>query len=186
MTPRQIKENAMNSKRAFTTTEILISTFILIMIFACTFGAFTLVKAVSQYKSAEIALQQNANVIVSKIIRGYTEGGNIVGLRSAASFTIPAATPAGSKIEYVGKDGNTRSYFLSGNTIQYVSPAQSPNQQVVYTAMSAQSVTLRFWETAGSIDHETVGIYLSISQALGNRTASGSVSTYVNLRNTPK
>ncbi|MFA5146465.1 MAG: type II secretion system protein [Candidatus Omnitrophota bacterium] len=176
----------MRNKSAFSTIEVLVSTVIVTLIFASTIGAFMLVKGVFRDKEAEINLQQNVNTIAARIIRGHPEQGSIVGLRSAVSFTIPVVTPAGSRIQYTGTDDNVRSYFLNGNSIIYASPTQSPNQQTIYTAPPGSSVTLRFWEPAGVTDNETVGIYIAVSRQIGNRTISGSLSTYINLRNVPK
>ena len=174
----------MRNKMSFTTTEVLISSVIIVILFACTIGAFMMVKGLFRDKIAEYGLQQSSNTILTKIIRGYKEGGNIVGLRSAVSFSLPVVTPAGSRIDYVGKDGNTRSYFLSVNTIQYSSPTQWPNQRTIYTAPAGATIVLRFWYA--SADRETAGIYFALLQPAGKRTVSGSVSTYVNLRNMPR
>ena len=176
----------MKNRLAFTISEVLIAAFIMAMLFVGTIGVYMFIERAFGTKTAELALQQDVNNIVSKIIRGYKEGGNIVGLRSAASFTLPVVTPAGNRIQYVGSDGWTRSYFLSGNTIQYTSPTQWPNQNTVYTARSGSSITLRFWEPSGSGDHETIGIYLGILRSSGGRVISGSASTYINIRNLQK
>lgn len=176
----------MRKKPAFTTIEALIAAVIMAMIFGGISGAYMLLKGVVVTKTSESNLQQDVTKIAAKIIRGYEEQGGIVGLRSAVSFTLPVVVPAGSSIQYVGTDGQTRNYSLSGNTIQYTSPTQSPVQQVVYTAPAGASITLRFWEPAGSGGHETIGVYLGVSQLSGNRTISGSISTYINIRNLPK
>jgi hypothetical protein len=174
----------LRNKKAFTTVEVLVSSVIIVLIFASTIGTFILVKSVSREWIAEVNVQQTCSALALKIIRGNSEEGNFVGLRSARSFTLPVVVPAGSRIDYVGADGNTRSYFLNGNTIQYISPTQSPNQQAVYSAQASQAVTLTFWEPAGISDHQTVGIQVSVSQA--EPPVTGRVTTYINLRNMPK
>ena len=174
----------LRNKKAFTVVEVLISSSIVVIIFASTLGAFILLKKVSWTWIAEVNVQQTCSTIAAKIIRGNGESGNLVGLRSAKSFTLPVVTPAGSRINYAGMDGNTRSYFLSGSTIQYISPTQSPNQQTVYTAKPFQAIALTFWEPTGISDHQTVGIQVSVSQT--KPSVTGRVTTYINLRNMSK
>ena len=122
----------LRNKRAFTIVEVLVSSFIILTIFTSTVIASIFLKKAYDTWIVEVNAQQDCNLIISKVIRGNSEGGNLVGLRSAKSFTLPVVTPAGSRIDYIGKDGNTRSYFLNGNTIQYISPTQSPSQQMIY------------------------------------------------------
>ena len=177
----------LRNAKAFTMVEVLVSSAIIAIIFASTIGAFLLVKKVSWTWIAKANVQQTCNMIASKIIRGNSEGGNFVGLRSAVSLhngSLPVVTPAGSRIDYDGADGNTRSYFLSGNTIQYISATQSPNQQTVYTAQPGQTVLLTFWEPTGMSDHQTIGIQVSVSQT--EPLVTGRVTTYINLRNMSK
>ena len=174
----------MRNNKAFTITEALFSSFIIVIIFASTIGTSVFIKKVSWVWMAEVNAQQACDAMASKIIRGNNEEGNLVGLRSAKSFTLPVVTPAGSRIDYIGADGNTRSYFLSGSTIQYISPTQSPNQKTVYTAQSGQTVSLTFWEPTGMSDHQTIGVQVLVSQA--SPPATGRVTTYINLRNTSK
>jgi hypothetical protein len=177
--------NGMN-KRAHTLTELLIAGSIAILLVASVLGAFMLIKSIYTHGMANYFLQRDVDTLMAKIVRGSKESTGTYGLRSAVSFTIPSATPAGSRIDFVGTDADTRTYFLNNNTIIYNSPTQAPNQQVIYTPPSNSTVTLLFWEPGGYIDHELVGIYLAVSQQVGGRNASGSITTYVNLRNVPK
>lgn len=178
----------MTNDRGHTLTELMISAVMIIVIVASVIGAFVTAKWICDFSLAQQGLQRDVAYIAEKIIvRNPKDSSGIYALRSAASFNIPLATPSGSRIDFTGTDGNTRSYFVSNNSILYNSPTQSPNQQTVYTAPANSTLTLLFWYPSEYIDNKTVGISVSVSQTLGgNKTVSGSVTTYVNLRNMPQ
>lgn len=176
----------MRGQKGFTLTELLVSVVIIVIVIATAFGTFLFVRIVYDKDIIESELQRDSNVIVETIIRGLKEQGAHFGLRSAVSYTLPAISPAGSEVDFTGLDGNTRKYFLNGLTIQYFNPAALPHQKAIYSAPSGTTITLRFWEPAGYLDHETVGIYVGLSQQSRGNTITGSVSTYTNLRNVPK
>lgn len=171
--------------KAHTLTELLIASTILIILFASCFGTFILTKTICYTSTAEYEIQRDVNTIMTRIIKGVKEQTDVFGLRSAKSYSIPSV----SQINFVGIDNNTRSYLLNNNAITYISPMQSPQQKTIYTAPADSDSILRFWNPyAGQInnDNATVGIYLSVSRRVGDRTVSGSSSTYVNLKNMPK
>jgi hypothetical protein len=175
----------MSDNKAHTLTELLIASTIVIILFASCVGAFILTKTICYTSIAEYNLQRDVNTIMARIVKGVKEQADVFGLRSAKSYSIPAA----SRLDFVGTDGNTRSYLADGNAIIYISPVQSPQQNTIYVVPSDSSMILRFWNPyAGqpNNDNATVGIYLSVSQRIGDRIVSGSSSTYVNLRNIPK
>jgi len=176
----------MKNDRGYTLAEILTVSVILTFVIGSVMGAFVTTKSVCYASIRILGLQREANIIVERIIRGLGDPANAFGLRSATSFSIPASDPVGSEIDFIGTDGNTRKYFLSANSVIYESPTESPVQKSIYTAQANSSLTLRFWQPAGYADNETAGIYISISQNAQNRTLSGSLSTYVNIRNLPK
>lgn len=176
----------IQSRKAYTFAELLIASVIVVVIISSAIAIFVVTKTVYATSIFEYNLQRNANVLVNEIIRGVREPGGAYGLRGAQAYTLPVVSPAGSRIDYTHMDGLVRSFFLSGNSIIYQSPTISPNQRTLLTIPAGATATLRFWKPAGFMDNETVGVYLSISQTVGNRTGSGSLSTYVNLRNIPK
>lgn len=172
----------MTAKRAFTLPEILTASVIIVILFASAIGTFVMVKAFASSSMSEQELQRDIDVIMGRIVRGMKEGTDLFGLRSAKSFTIPSI----AEIDFTGTDANIRKYYLSGASIVYESPAVSPAIQTVYIAPAGATVILRFWEPAGYMDHETVGVYICVTKQAGGKTVSGSLSTYVNLRNIPK
>lgn len=181
----------MDKNRAFTITEVLISSTILVLALTSVLGVFVMTKWLYTFSLAQANLQRDATMIAEKIIirNPIKEELGIYGLRSAKSFAIPITTPTGSEIDFVGTDGLTRKYFLSGKSIIYQSPTQSPNQIAIYTAPANVAITLLFSEPItrfdgeARLDHETVMVYVAVSQNLAGKTAAGSVLTYVNLRN---
>jgi len=162
--------------------ELAIAAALSAVLFASSIGSYLFVKTALYNKFIEYNLTRDVNMILKRVTAGVKEGSLFHGLRSASSFTITGV----SAINYVGSDNNTRQYYLNGNSLVYSSPAQWPNQKTVYTAPAGSTFTVRFWEPAGYSDHETVGIYIGVSQTVGSRTVSGAVSTYVNTRNMPK
>ena len=174
----------MNNK-AFTITELLVTSVIILLIYGSAIGAYLIIQGTYQGWMTEYNMQRNVNLVMLRIQRGVREDTGIFGLRSAVSYTLPVVNPAASEIDFVGTDGNTRRYFLrNNNSIIYESPTQSPRQQTVYTVPAGSSITLQFWKPRS--DGETVEVYLSVSKRTQNRNVSGSLLTYVNLRNMPK
>lgn len=172
--------------KSFTITELLIASVMAVILFTSAFGAFVTTKAIFAGSIEAAALQRDVNVVMQNIIRGKKENAKIMGLRSSKSFTIPAANPAGSEIDFTGTDDQVRKYFLSGNSIIYSNPTKFPVQTTIYTAPAGSSVSLRFWKPAGYLDNEMVGIYISVSKQANTGPISGSLSTYVILKNVKK
>ena len=174
------------NKQAHTMTELLIASAIIVFLFASVLGAFILTKSVYYDSMANYNLQRDVDTVLATIIRGTNEQTGRFGLRSAVSIPAPGLPPipGQNNISFVGTDNNTRRYFLNNNTIVYNSPTQTPNQRVIYTAPPNSNITLRF--ASASADQQVVYIYIAVSQAIGNKTATGSIATNVNLRNMPK
>ena len=147
--------------------------------------ALTSSKQICTSVSADQDLQQTANVIMNKIIKGGSEPGGIFRLSEATSYTITSI----SELRFVGTDGTERRYFLNnaGNQILYRHPTASGTQdQVMYTAPTGTTLTLRFWPLAGSTyANITIGIDVRLSRSVNGRTVTGSVTTLINIRNHP-
>ena len=181
MIRKLIKEMTL-FRSGHTLTEALIVSVVAVILFTSALGVFVVTKTMYSSSIAAQDLQRDANRVLNRIVKGLEEGGVRYGLRSAVSYTIPLVT----QIDFIGTDGNTRRYYLGSGGIVYESPTQSPSVQTIYTVPTGSTFTLRFWEPAGYLDHETVGVYISITKQASNRIVSGSLSTYVNVRNLPK
>lgn len=153
-----------------------------VVLFASVIGIFVVTKTLYLTGMTDQEFQRDVDWVMGRMVAGLKEGGARYGLRPAVSFTIPGVT----EIDFAGTDGGVRKYYLSANSVVYESPAQTPNVQTIFTAPSGAVVTLRFWEPAGYPDHQTIGIYLAIIKQVSGRNISGSLTTYVNLRNLPK
>ena len=170
----------MLGKKAYTLAEFMVASFIVVILFTSTLGVYVMIRAFSSSSIAEENLQRDINGVMSQIVRGMKENGGFYGLRSAVSVTSLSL----AKIDYKGTDGNVREYNLSNGALIYTSPTASPKVQTIYSAPANSTITLQFWWA--STDQETVGMYLSVTQRVADRPISGSVSTYVNLRNMQK
>ena len=92
----------------------------------------------------------------------------------------------------IGPPKQYRRYYVSNGSLLYYSPIGSPKTRTIYTPPPNSTLTVRFWEITGYtyhgtyyplIDHETVGIYISVTQNSNGKIVSGSSTTYVSLRN---
>ena len=184
----------MTKKSAYTMTEFLVAGVIIVLLFISVLGAYMMIKGISFDSIASGNLQRDVDLLLATIIRGPIEqGGGTFGLRSssAMSATLPPpvtplpAWPGQNEIYLTGSDGNIRRYLLNNNTVVYDSPTQNPNQRIIYTAPENSAIILRF--STASADQQIVNVYISVVQQNANRaSATGSVTTNVNLRNAPK
>ena len=175
-------KGAMLNRKAYTLTEIMVVFVLTVIFITSVMGIFVMVKSMYVNSIANQELQRDVNKVVGRIVKGLGENVTRYGLRAGASYTIPAVT----EINFIGIDNITRKYYLAPGGIVYESPTETPNTQVLYAPPANSVLTLRFWKPAGFLDNETVGIYMSVTKQTSGRTASGSLTTYVNLRNLSK
>ncbi|MDD5428681.1 MAG: type II secretion system protein [Candidatus Omnitrophica bacterium] len=179
----------MKTEKGFTLTEILIVSVLTVVIFASVIGVFTMARSLYVSSIAGQEAQRDAELIMSKIIRGAEAGATRYGVRSAFEFTPPTSI---SRLDYENTDGNARSLYVSSGNIIYESPTESPTVKTLYAPPANTSVTLWFWEPVTSSgtpvypDHEMISIYVAVTKTLSGRTVAGSVATSVNVRNLPK
>lgn len=181
---RRLTRGIMLTRRAHTLTEMLIVSFMTVVLFTSTIGVFVVARTFYVRGMASQELQRDVNWLMARIVKGIEEGGVRYGLRSSESYTEPI-TPI-TEINFTGADGNARRYRLSSGSIVYESPTQTPNTRTIYTVPANSTLTLRFEKPTGYMDNETLAIYISITRQVSGRTASGSLTTYVNLRNVSK
>lgn len=171
------------NKNGMTITETLVAIVIASMIFVSVIGAYITIRSIQDYGFAEYELQRNVNVGMNRIIRNVREAANnMEGLRAARSCNI--VNP--SRIDYTDVAGNVRIYRQVGTSIVYSRNAISAADPAIFTAPAGSNLTLLFWRPAEYADSETVGIYIGITRQVRDRIVTGSASTYVNMRNTPK
>ena len=184
MTRRRIRSIIL-TKKAYTLIEVLVVCVITVILFASVIGTFVVASNLYNTGIAAQDLQRDVNGVLGRIVKGTKEGGARYGLRSAVSFVSPISPV--SEIDFTGLDGKVRKYYLSAGSIVYQSPTETPNLQTIYTPPAHSTVLLRFLQPAtGSADNETAAIYLAVTRQISGRTISGSLTTYVNLRNMPK
>jgi hypothetical protein len=176
MTPRPIR-SVMRSKRAQTLVEMLIASVISVILFTSGLGVFVVARTFYLSSMAGQELQRDVNSIADRMVKGVVENNVRIGLRSAASIS---SLTIGS-IDFRGPDGTLRKYYLGTGGIYYDSPMQSPNPQIIYNNPSNTTLTLWFWYPYA--DQDVVGIYIALARTVSGRTISGSVATFVNLRN---
>ncbi len=146
-------------------------------------AALTSSRQICTSVAADQDLQQTANVIMNKIIKGNSESGVIYRLSEAKSFTIVSI----SELRFVGTDSVERRYFLNntGTELWYTHPgAGGTVSDLIYRAPTGTTLTLRFWQLAGSnYTNITVGIDVALSKTVNGRNVVGSATTMINIRN---
>jgi hypothetical protein len=168
-------------RRAHTLTEVLIASVLAVMVITSVLGVFIMAKKFYATGIKGQELQRDVNEALNRMIKGRPEGGARYGLRSAVSYTIPSASQSAPSIDFIGADGSTRTYYLTAGGIIYDSQTQAPNPQAIYSPPANSVVTLLFWWPYA--DHETLAIYLGVTEQVSGRTIAGSVATYINARN---
>ncbi len=127
--------------------------------------------------------QRNANLLMSKIIKGKREPGGIFRLSEAASYNLVSI----GELHFVGTDGIERWYWVngSGTSVTYHHPTFNGVQnEVIYTAPAGAVITLRFWIPTGAVySNICVGIDAAIAQMILGKPVTGSATTMINLRN---
>ena len=110
-----------SDKKAFSLTELLIASAMLIVLLTTTLTGFVLVKHIFAADIAKVTFQRDAAVIMSKITEGKS-GSNGIRLSEAASVTFYSDT---SKLTFIGTDGVERRYFLNntGTELWYRHPS---------------------------------------------------------------
>ena len=165
-------------KKAQTLIEMLIASAIVVVFFTSALGIFVVGKVMYESSMAAQELQRDVDGVLATIVRGVRENGTNTGIRSASSVTIPSVTEA----DFVGSDGTARKFYLAPGGIVYDSPKQSPNPQTLYRTPPNATITLRFWKLSLT-NNETVGIYLAVARTVSDKKVSGSLQTYVNIKN---
>lgn len=174
----------MLTNKAHTLTEVLVSSVLVVILFTSTIGVFVLTRVFYTRTMVSQELQRDVNRLMARITKGIEEGGVRYGLRSGAGYAEPV-TPI-TAVSFTGVDDNVRRYSLSSGGILYESPTQTPNAQTIYTVPANSTLVLRFWKPTGYMDNETLAVYIGLTRQISGRTASGSLTTYINLRNIAK
>ena len=168
-------------KKAFSLTELLITSALLIVLLATALGGFVLVKQIFSVNIAQAALQRNAAVIMGKIIKGdiLNDGTRLCEAKSA-SFISGA-----SKLTFIGIDGViNRTYYLSNDNASLLYSDTNGVRRVIYTVPKGTTIGLSF-DTLNVATPLWIGISVSVSQTINGRTVLGALKSSVYLRNHP-
>ncbi len=177
---RKIKPS---NEKGFTLAELLAATALSALLTGLILTALISSRQICTSVTADQDLQQTANVIMNKIIKGGSEPGGIFRLSEATSYSIATI----SELHFTGTDSIERRYFLNntGTSLVYRHPTATGTQdEVLYTAPTGTTLTLRFWPLAGSTyTNITVGIDVGLARVVNSRNVVGSETTMINIRN---
>ena len=169
--------------------ELMVAVFIAVILIGIATSAYILVQRAYSVDSAGSWLQNSANAVLTKIIKGETEPGGVFRLSEATSYNIVSI----SELHFTGTDGTERWFRLdntSTSVIYHYPTSAGTTDETIYTAPSGATITLRFSTPVGpQYSGVVVGIDVAIfqNQSISGaiKTVSGSASTYVNIRNHP-
>ena len=171
----------LSDKKAFSLTEFLIASALLITLFATALTGLVLVKQIFATDIAKATFQRDAAVIMGKITEGQGTT-NGVRLSEAASVTFYSDT---TKLTFIGTDGVIkRTYSLSSGGTRLLYSDTNGVQNTLYTAPPGAVVGLTF----GTLNVGAplcVSIYVSVSQTMNGKTVLGALESSVYLRNHP-
>ena len=173
------KKMGFREHKGFTLIELLVTVGLSVLFTGVVLAALTASRQLCTSISANQDLQQTANVVMNKIIKGSGETGGIFRLSEAVSYTRTSL----SDLSFVGTDGTTRRYFLTNaNTeLRYSHPVNgSATNELVYKAPAGTTLTLRFWPDVTNI---SLGIDVGLSKTVNGRTVTGSATTVITIRN---
>lgn len=169
------------NKKAFSLTELLTVSALLIVLFTTALIGFVLVKNVFATNIAQATLQRDATVILNKIIEGKGVS-NGISLSEAVSVTFYSDT---SKITFTGTDGVIkRTYYVSGDGVSLLYSDTNGAHNIMYTVPRGAVVGLTF----GTLNVGAplcVSVYVSVSQVINGKTVLGALESSVYLRNHP-
>ncbi len=172
--------------KAFTVSELIITTMCTVILVSIVFNFYSIANVAYTSGLTTQALQDGANVILSKIMDGKSEPGGVFRLSEGVSYSIPNA----GELHYIGVDNIERSYRLNADAtaLIYNHPtSEGVRDEVVYTAPKGATLVLRFIFPA--VPNPTIVVQIDaaiiqkIKNVTGGRNVSGSASTIVNLRN---
>lgn len=173
------------NNRSFTFAELLVAAIVSAALIGVLVSFYFLTNRTYSRWSSEQRLQECANIILTKIREGGSEPGGIFRLSEAASYTVTSL----SELHFTGTDGIDRSFKLNSTATSLVyhhpilgSPTGA--DETIFTAPNGATITLRFSIPLGAqYTGIVVGIDVTVTQNVSGRVCSGSVSTYVNIRN---
>ena len=180
----------LQNQKAYTFMEVLIAIALSIILTGALIAAFLMAQQTCAKVSAEQNLQQIANVIMRKIIKGSPKSGGLHRLNQAISFDFNNTYTANvsGELNFQGTDGVNRSFYINtaGTSILYHDPGVGGADEVIYTAPPGMALVLQFWP--GSLEGAVysgvdVGINVGLIQSIKGQTVSGSLQTFVNIRN---
>ena len=169
-----------SAKKAFSLTELLITSALLIVLLTTALTGFVLLKRIFAANIAKATFQRDAAVIMNKIIEGKGGPG---GIRLFEAASIPTITDP-SRLIFIGTDGViNRTYYLNNDGTSILYSDDKGIQNVMYTAPKGAMVGLRFSPVNAGSTILCVNIYVSVSQVINGRTALGALESSVYLRN---
>ena len=171
------------NNKAFTLVEIMIVLLISVITIGTVLSFFYFSNKAYSMGVSRQQLQDDANVILTKIIEGKSEPAGVFRLSEAVSYNIVGI----SELHFVGTDSIERWFSLdnsSASIIYHHPTAFGTTDEIIYSVSTGATITLRFSiPTGAQYSGVVIGIDAAITKNVSGNIISGSASTYVNIRN---
>lgn len=162
----------LKSQRGATLPELLFSMLLMVIVVAIAAGAIQVILKSFSYNTA-----QDSNVAIShQIITTVTHE-----LRYAQAVSGPASGTADSQVDYTDSDGQTSSFYVSGNTLFHaVNGSATPIGTAIVQSINFERTELN---SDGSVNPHLVKISLILKNSSKTNAPAFSSSTVVFMTN---
>ena len=175
--------NHNSTKKAFSLTELLITSAILIVLFTTSLTGFVLLKQIFAENNAKATFQRGAAVIMNKITEWKAASG---GIRLSEAAIVETFVNNTSVIKFIGTDGIHRMYYPSvDNASLLYDEENGVSGKIIYTVPRGAVLGLRFSPVNADAVTLCVNVYVSISQVINGRTVLSALESSVYLKNHP-
>ena len=171
--------HSLTDKKAFSITELMVASALLILLLASALSGFVLLKRVFAEDLAKAMFQRDAAIVISKIIDGKAVSGG-VRLSEASSVSFYAGDTG--KLKFVGTDGVNRTYYHNNGGTNVLYTDDNNIQKTIYTAPPGAFVDV-LYSQVNLGPTLCICVYVNINQWINGKVVQGSVGSYVYLRN---
>lgn len=186
MSRSSINAMKLTNKKAFTLSETICVVVISLIILTAIMQVFVVINNDYGFSVSESHLQNCANNIMEKIV-SYQDTPNGVGrLTEAVNFSIPNQ----NEIQFTDINGLERRFYTDSSNVYFgIDANPDPDSdsfvdQVIFTAPTNSTISLRFYEHTGA-EYTTITLCIdaAVTKSLRGQALSGAVSTVLNIRN---
>ncbi|MBF0490682.1 MAG: hypothetical protein HQL15_08750 [Candidatus Omnitrophica bacterium] len=171
--------------KAFTLVETMVAVAFTLVLVTVVVNFYNTTRRVYSSGISAQMLQDGCHLVLSKLIEGTKEPTGIYRLSEGVSYNIAIM----AELHYWGLDNIERWYQLDNTSTQLIyhhPTALGTMDEVIYTAPTGSTLTLRFWiPSVANYSSAVIGVDVALTQTVLGRAVSGAATTLINLRNHP-